>query len=221
MVVDPMRLEFVRAFLMHICDPAPEFPEGQVTSCYYDTPQLDEYFTSIDGEVEKNKVRLRWYDALPPDGQVTAFLELKSKHGAESTKQRTPVNVSASLLSAEDFEAALPRDTLVRHLLSFGYQQPSDLRPTVLVTYRRCRFIEPHTQMGLSLDSNISAWLVGEHRHLPATRHQSAVLELKGGSLDLPLRLRAVLRFGTLWTAYSKYTTSIEALAGAPGPFQP
>jgi hypothetical protein len=219
-LVNPNRFGLVRAWLAHTCRPAPDYPEGQVSSCYYDTPDLDEYFASFDGDLDKHKVRLRWYDSLPSSGEVTAFVELKSKRGAETTKRRTPLTVPASALAEEDFAAALPHDMLNRCLLGFGYRAPFDLRPTVVITYHRFRFVEPHSGMTVSLDSNIRAWLVGELPRWPPVSLKAAVLELKGRALELPLRLRALDRFGPVWTAYSKYASAIEALADAPGPFE-
>jgi len=220
-LVNPNRFGLVRAWLAHTCRSAPDYPEGQVTSCYYDTPDLDEYFASFDGDLDKHKVRLRWYDSVPSSGEVTAFVELKSKNGAETTKRRVPLTVPASVLADEDFAAALPRETLVRYLLGFGYRPPLDLRPTAVITYYRYRFVEPHSRMTLSLDSDIRAWLAGDLARWPPVRLKAAVLELKGRDLELPLRLRALGRFGPVWTAYSKYGAAIEALAEAPGPFRP
>ena len=219
--VDPRRLGLVRAWLAHTCRPAPQYPEGPVTSCYYDTPDMDEYFASFDGDLDKHKVRLRWYDSVPSSGEVTTFVELKSKNGAETTKRRAPLTVPASVLADEDFAAALPRETLVRYLLGLGYRQPLDLRPTVVVTYHRYRFLEPHSRMTVSLDSNIRAWLAGDLCRWPPISLEAAVLELKGRDIELPPRLRGLGRFGPVWTAYSKYAAAVEALADAPGPYQP
>ena len=219
-LVNPNRFGLVRAWLAHTCRPAPDYPEGQVTSCYFDTPDMDEYFASFDGDLDKHKVRLRWYDSVPSSGEVTAFLELKAKRGAETTKRRAPLTVPASVLADEDFGAALPRETLVRYLLGLSYRPPLDLRPTVVITYRRHRFVEQDSQMTLSLDSNIRAWLVGDLPRWPPVSLKAAVLELKGRDLELPSRLRGLGRFGPVWTAYSKYASAIEALAEAPGPFE-
>jgi hypothetical protein len=220
MLVDPRRLGLVRAWLAHACRPAPEYPEGQVTSCYYDTLDMEEYFASFDGDSDKNKVRLRWYDSVPSSGELTAFVELKSKDGSETTKRRAPLMVPARVLAAEDFTAALPRDDLIRYLLGFGHRAPLDLRPTVVVTYHRYRFVEQDSGMTLSLDSGISAWPASDQRARPPVALNTAVVELKGRDLELPLRLRALGRFAPVWTACSKYASAIEALANARGSFR-
>lgn len=220
-LVDPKRFGLVRAWLAHSCRPAPDYPEGQVTSCYYDTPDVDEYFASFDGDLDKHKVRLRWYDSLPTSGEVRAFVELKSKRGAETMKLRAPLMVPASLLVDADFAAALPRDALARYLFGFGYRAPHDLRPTAVITYHRYRFVEQDSRMTLSLDSDIRGWLAGDMRRWPPVRLEAAVLELKGRDLAVPRRLRALGRFGPVWSGYTKYGAVIEALAEASGPFRP
>lgn len=221
LVVDPKRLGLIRAWLAHTCRPAPDYPAGQISSCYYDTPDMDQYFASADGDLDKNKVRLRWYGAVPNSGSATAFVELKSKNGAETAKQRAPLAVPAAALADEDFAAALPRETLTRYLLAFGHRPPLDLQPTVVVTYHRYRFVSRHAPMTLSLDSGIRAWLPGRARSSLPVQLGVAVVELKGHDLALPPPLRALQRFGPAWGAFSKYASAIEALADAPGPFRP
>lgn len=219
--IDGRRLGLVRAWLAHRCVPAADYPAGLVSSCYYDTRDLDEYFASFDGDFEKNKVRLRWYGTLPADGEATAFIELKSKLGAHTTKQRIPLTLRAELLAEGRFSQAVPQHLLARHLLAFGYVAPIDLRPIAVITYHRYRFVEPQSQMRLSLDSDIRAWLACDNGSAYSMPLRTSVLELKGQRIEIPPRLRGLRRFGPIWSGYSKYANAVETLAAAPGPFQP
>ena len=82
-VLPQPRTAAAAGWLRHACRPAAEFADGIVTSCYFDTPDLEAYFGSADGEWEKTKVRVRWYDEqrVPGTGfrasTLAAFLELK------------------------------------------------------------------------------------------------------------------------------------------------
>ena len=221
LLVDPKRLGLIRAWLAHACAPAPAYPVGQVSSCYYDTPDMDEYFASADGDLYKHKVRLRWYGSVAGDGNAIAFVELKSKQGAETAKRRAPLTVPALALADEEFGVVLPRETLTRYLLGFGHRPPLDLRPTVVVTYHRYRFVDRQSQMTLSLDSSIRAWLPGAARCSRPVQLGVAVVELKGRTVALPPLLRPLARFAPVWSAFTKYGAAIEALADAPGPFRP
>ena len=55
----------------------PQYPEGVITSCYYDTPQLDAFWETADGDRQKAKLRLRWYGD-PVDPYAGVWLERRS-----------------------------------------------------------------------------------------------------------------------------------------------
>jgi hypothetical protein len=209
--VDPARLGLARAWLDHACRPAPDYPTGVVTSCYYDTPDLASYYESSDGMWGKTKVRLRWYDAVLGSEMQPAFLELKSRQGLESSKRRVAVEVDTEQLRAGDFEAVLGPAQLRSVLAEMGYATPFGLRPTALIQYERRRFVERQSGMRVSLDFAIRASGLWPGAGPEATL-EWAVLELKGTDGPLPMRLKALPRLALPWSAHSKYGTSIEEL---------
>jgi hypothetical protein len=75
-----------QAWLEHACLPDPLFPEGTVTSIYYDTAALTSYDEKRQGDFLKTKCRLRWYDS----DAVTPVTCATTSSGAE------PVTVPAS-----------------------------------------------------------------------------------------------------------------------------
>ena len=88
-VLPQPRTRSAGAWLRHACRPAPQYATGSVSSCYFDTPNLDAYYESADGSLDKAKVRLRWYDEPSPSAadaagrdagaEMPAFLELKGR----------------------------------------------------------------------------------------------------------------------------------------------
>ena len=79
-------------------------------------------------------------------------------------------------------------------------------QPMMLLRYRRDRFIEPLTQSRVSLDSEIAAVRVNP-RFLSVTDRSplaTAVLEVKGGSDELPAVLRPLLALGGRKSSFSK-----------------
>ncbi len=220
-LVDPRRRETVSAWLSHACLPAPEFPVGRVTSCYYDTRDWDSYFESIDGDFSKQKIRLRWYDALPWSGLATAFLEAKEKEGFETWKRRVQLDLDASPLRNRELSVALPNTALQLALADLGVFDAPGLLPAVLISYRRERFVEPVSGLRLALDSEIEAYQLRHGTNWPMTRLPSVVLEVKGRFTELPLKLRGLKRFAEVWSAHSKYSLAVEALAGGIGPLSP
>lgn len=107
-----------------------QYPEGVVTSCYYDTVNLDSYQESADGEFSKQKLRLRWYGE-PVDPYAGVWLELKSRAGARSLKQRvrypsTGVPNRLGLIIPE-------REELASRLRELSGFTPVPLEPTLQI----------------------------------------------------------------------------------------
>ncbi len=221
-VLPQPRTRSAGAWLRHACRPAPQYATGAVSSCYFDTPNLDAYYESADGSLDKAKVRLRWYDEPSPpaadaagpdaDAEMTAFLELKGRRGAESWKRRMPITLPRDAGGAP----VLPGPAQLTDLLArLGYAAPAPLRPVVLVRYQRARFVEPVTGARVSLDHGVSVaapWT----RRAPPLRLDEAVVELKGDGEALPRRLSALGRFAQPWSSNSKYAAAVEALDLVP-----
>lgn len=219
-VVDPSRVELVGAWLAHACRPAPDFPLGHVTSCYYDTIDWDSYFESTDGDFAKRKVRLRWYDRLPATGRATAFVEVKEKEGFETWKRRIGLQLDAALLRDGNFEQALPPPALADALAMVGVFESRDLRPAVVISYQRRRFRESFAGVQVSLDSRIEAFAARGAAGWAPVRLASGVLEVKGQAIEMPPPLRGLRRLVPVWSSHSKYALAVDALSRGLGPFR-
>ena len=214
-LIDEPKLEFIRRWLAHATVADHEFPSGTVTSIYYDNRDFDSYFASIDGDLEKRKVRLRWYDALPPTGQARAFLEVKDKDGFETWKRRVAVTIDGEAVAARRFEEALPADQMTSQLASLGVFDAGTLEPAVVISYARSRFRDHGGSATLSLDSQlmaIPARSVGPSVGRPIGTN---VLELKSREMGIPVGLTALARFAPVWTSHSKYALAIDLVAAS------
>ena len=224
-VLPQPRTRSAGAWLRHACRPAPQYATGAVSSCYFDTPNLDAYYESADGSLDKAKVRLRWYDdPLPPaadaagpdaGAEMTAFLELKGRRGAESWKRRIPITLPRAGAHGGALPVAPSPAQLTDLLARLGYAAPAALRPVVLVRYQRARFVEPVTGARVSLDHAVSVAAPWD-RGAPPLRLPEAVVELKGDGEALPCRLSALGRFAQPWSSSSKYAAAVEALDLVP-----
>jgi len=226
--IPPGRMTLALALLRRTCRADGEHPRGDVTSLYFDTIALLQHEKSLSGEYDKDKVRVRWYDA--PDGggpehglpqeRIRVWIELKSRRGFVSTKQRRAVEVGLESLSNRRMSMGIvASSTLVETLAGFGHLPGDRLLPVILVSYRRLRFIEPRTGTRASFDWGIrsSAVLPGLGRGERDLELPGAVVEVKGRSLGLPAGLRGLLDFGSAWSRYSKYSSSLEAHSSALG----
>lgn len=199
----------------------PRYSEGVITSCYYDSPELDAYQESADGEFRKRKLRLRWY-GHPIDPLAGVWLEVKSREGARSFKHRArfPTSGVASRLGI-----AIPsRDELIGWLRTLDEQPGSQLQPTIapileptaLIRYRRIRWQSTDRRIRASLDTDVHvATPRGAPIWLPI--RDGSVLELKSEG-DLPLQLAQLARLGLRRTAHSKYALAVERLYGGERP---
>ncbi len=191
----------------------PQYPLGVVTSCYYDTPQLDSYQDSADGEFAKQKLRLRWYGD-PVDPYAGVWLELKSRDGARSVKQRfrypssgTPNQMGLIIPEREELASRL-------HDLTGFAALPiaPTLQPTALIRYERIRWQAADGSVRAALDTNVrTADPRGAPIWLPI--RDGSVLELKSEG-ELPAQMAHLGRLGLRRTAHSKYALAVETLYG-------
>jgi hypothetical protein len=217
----PRNIGFAYATLREVCRADREYPECEVNSLYFDTPDLEQYDRSASGDFRKQKVRIRWYDKPgSPQESVPVFLELKSREGFASSKQRRRLLVPALHLELAHLRAGIvDRKTFVDTLAEFGHFPLHTLRPIVLICYRRYRFNEILTGVRVSFDCYIVSTVVdpglgyGE-RNLPL---EGGVIEVKGPTLELPVTLRRMKLLDADWSRFSKYGQCIESHLSQPG----
>lgn len=217
----PRNIGFAYTLLRQICRPDSQYPEGQVNSLYFDTPDLDQYTRSASGEFRKDKVRIRWYDEYNSH-QATSpvFLELKTRQGFASSKQRLRLLVPAQHLEPARLGAGVvDKTTLINTLAGFGHYVEKPLRPIIVIAYWRYRFNEMLTGVRVSLDYNIRSTMVApelgyRERELRLT---GGVIEVKGPTLELPLTLRRIRLLDTDWSRFSKYGYCLDSHLSQPG----
>jgi len=226
----PQRESLALALLRRVCRKDPEHPAGQVNSLYFDTPDLDQHERSDSGEPTKDKVRIRWYGgeydphrtcrAVDAADDVQVWLELKSRRGFTSTKQRVALAVPATALRFDALkDGIVPATTLAMTMAGFGFFSRALLRPVIVISYWRYRFVEPQTGFRISLDSRIRSSMVmpGIGHGERALELPGAVVEVKGPVFAVPGSLRQIAEIGSSWTRYSKYSSSLDGHAMVPG----
>lgn len=218
-VIPRTRLEPTLRCLAALTRRDERFPDGIVSSIYYDTPSFRLLHEKIDSHLYKTKVRLRWYED-PSLGPVdeTSFLELKSRVGLRRSKRRLSTSLMASFLSAapltdpaiQEIPSLLPNDPTV---------SPRGLAPVLVLRYRRRRYLDPLTGSRISLDTRISIGRTnprllagGAHAVLP-----QLILEIKNSTGRVPVNLHFLRALDAEATSFSKYHAGFAALAVSPG----
>lgn len=217
--VAPARIGCALALLRRTCRWDGDYPEEQINSLYFDTADLDQHERSLAGEFTKDKIRIRWYGGdhgphMHEDGPARVWLELKSRRGFSSTKQRRLLEVPGELLRYDTLSRGIvSHTTLMQTVTEFGFGNRGRLQPVITISYWRQRFVEPRTGFRVALDSHIRSSMVmpGIGRGERDLELPGAVVEVKGSTFDLPARLRQVAELGSSWTRYSKYSSSLEA----------
>ena len=114
----------------------------QVTSLYYDSPDLHAFYEKLDGVLRRRKFRLRFYNH-PTDAPEVSFFEIKHRYSNLIAKERMliPPDLSEALLRGESQLDALGsleesyNPGLVDRLLT--YHHTYILRPALFVSYYR------------------------------------------------------------------------------------
>jgi len=219
LVIPPRFAGFVVAWLHHTCVADPVYPLNLITSLYLDTPELDSYYECLNGDIYKNKVRVRWYDQPAVDRDVPVYIELKSKRGFHTVKQRRQVKVPDSALGEGKIAGIVNQVEMKTILPELGYIPRKQLRPLIVISYRRYRFREPLSGVSLTYDLEIASWMVEQSIAIwaPRLELQTTVLEIKGGTMALPSSLRGLRSIDLRWSAFSKYAKCLESHLEQPG----
>jgi hypothetical protein len=217
----PRNIGFAYALLRQFCRLDEKYPAEQVNSLYFDTDDLEQYNRSASGEYHKDKVRIRWYHTLDAyRGEVPIFVELKSRDGFTSIKQRQELPAPVQHLETASLsDGIIPMTTLTNIISGFGYHPEMPLHPVIVISYWRYRFSEILTGMRVTLDSNIRSTIVkrtlgyGE-RDL---KLEGGVIEVKGQKMELPLTLRRMKLLDLDWSRFSKYSSCLDSHLEEPG----
>jgi len=219
--VVPRNVGFAYALLRQFCRPDAEYPGEQINSLYFDTDDLEQYLRSSSGDFRKNKVRIRWYHS-PEDypDTVPVFVELKSRQGFVSYKQRKRLSVPAEQLGYTRLSAGIvSTTTLMDTIAGFGHHLEMPVRPIIMISYWRYRFTEMLTGVRVSLDCTIQSSMVNRglgygEREL---RLPGGVIEVKGPGMELPVTLRRIRLLDTDWSRFSKYSSCLDSHLAQPG----
>ncbi|MGD9676949.1 MAG: polyphosphate polymerase domain-containing protein [Vulcanibacillus sp.] len=187
----------------------------QVRSLYFDSIDDQDLFDTLNGNMEKRKIRLRYY---PPNTDVI-HLEYKCKSGSDVIKH----SIKLSKRDAErlmlgdysmllDFQESLAQQLLAQQiyarLMLGGYQ------PKVIVDYRRLAYTYPVSNTRITYDTEVSASYIihsffDENPGLvPITAPNTGVLEVKYNHFLVGILKEVLQSVDSLHSANSKYAYS-------------
>ena len=219
--IRPRNIGLAYMLLRQVCRLDSEYPEEQINSLYFDTADLEQHNRSLAGEFRKDKVRIRWYGTDDdPHNEIPVFLELKSREGLASNKQRHQLLVPSEHLKLSSLSGGIvSKSTFVDTLAGFGYFPTQPLQPIIKIAYWRYRFTEMLTGVSVALDCRIRSTMVA--REIGYGERELAlaggVIEVKGPSVELPATLKHMKIMDLDWSRFSKYSSCIDSHEGRLG----
>ena len=217
----PGEVDLTYGLLRHLCLSASEYSSEQINSLYFDTSDLEQHERSASGDYNKDKVRIRWYgEDRDMNGMWPVFIELKSRRGFSSIKQRLKLSVPAmNLTSANLNRGIVPRNLLMGGLARFSHFPHEFLHPVIKISYWRYRFSEIMTGQRISLDCHLQSTMVmpGQGNGDKELELPGGIIEIKGLVMELPETLRRMRMLYIDWTRFSKYSACIDSHCEDPG----
>jgi hypothetical protein len=190
------------------CRKDPEFPEGTVSSIYFDTKTWRCLNEKLNSDYLKTKIRIRWYADLENCIQSErAFVEAKLKTGAKREKIRRPLSLSGEQISQINLDDAMLLK-IPQLLYGEGVSRHGNVFPVFDIAYKRLRFIDPLSNARICFDFDIRT-LRSNPGMIPCFNPfilNTAVFELKGETSHLPLSLYPLISMGFRKASFSKYS---------------
>lgn len=190
-------------------------PDGYlVRSLYFDDLDCAAYRDKLNGNPERSKLRLRYYNG----DESYIVLENKEKLGrmTRKTAQEVSREVALAMVNGGRERCLEARGAVMDQFLARGGTR--SLKPRVLVDYRRTAFVHSVSNVRITLDEKVSTGLYRtdlfdrEAARLPVLDPGRAVVEVKFDHF-LPDHLDAALRdIPMVRLAVSKYVKCLGVL---------
>ncbi|MFC1682222.1 VTC domain-containing protein [Nanoarchaeota archaeon] len=188
------------------------FYKRRVNNLYLDSEEKHNYFDNVDGNVQRLKIRIRWYGNL--FGFIeNPILELKIKNGEVGRKIAFPLK---SFSLNEDFS----KESLWK--IFDKSSLPSDIKeilraciPSLLNSYQRKYFISYNKKYRITLDDDLIFFEIksqGNFFNYKREEKDIVILELKY-NLDNDLNAQNITQyFPFRLTKSSKYVSGVDLL---------
>jgi SPX domain protein involved in polyphosphate accumulation len=183
-----------------------------VNNIYFDTFGFNSYFGNLDGDTERTKIRIRWYNALFGDIHP-ATLEFKLKKGLLGKKNfysLSPFHLDQHF-SRQQIIQSLKTDNVPHAVKDLVLS----LQPALLNSYSRKYFISADKLFRITIDKDLVFYQISYNKHTflnKVKNHQAVVLELK---YDAQLENEAKIignKLPFMMTKNSKYLQGIASV---------
>ncbi|MEK7649524.1 MAG: polyphosphate polymerase domain-containing protein [Patescibacteria group bacterium] len=216
-ILHPAQVVEARDIIHRCMNPDPFAPSGSytVTSLYFDTPTLSDYYEKSSGFLDRKKVRARIYaqNLARSDGMI--WLEIKRKHNAIFRKIHTAITKASWDLMIEHRYSELLKLNTSDEIRTFLWDLIREKRtPTSFIRYQRTPYVGTHDpSFRITLDSDIETARhddLTEPLYTYPVKNVGAILEVKFSETLPPWFGHVVRNLDLTRTSFSKYAKSIE-----------
>ena len=188
------------------------FYEREITSIYYDTPNFLNYIDSENGNCDRQKIRIRFYN----DDLNNAIIEYKNKKAELGWKNQNKLSSSIYIDSKKYLNISRHNKKSLNigipELIYRGY------RPTIVVNYLRKYFLSMDNNTRITLDKKINfSAIFSNEKYLkinPGLFIEDLIIEIKYDRDNEPTKTIQKLTnsYKLIMTRYSKYCKGIRTL---------
>ena len=142
------RLSLIMEKEMNTLNPAGEY---YIRSLYYDDIYNTAYYEKLNGDFEREKYRIRYYN----DDDCFITLELKGKKGDLSYKKRDIISKEEYyLINSGEYDKIKLNDRKVLEDFINTIKR-KNIKPAIIVDYQRIAYIYPYEDVRITFDENI------------------------------------------------------------------
>lgn len=189
-----------------------------VTSLYFDSPTLGDYYDKAGGFLWRKKIRVRIYTPILTEDTPEIWLEKKAKHDMRVAKSRVLLSFEGyrTLLNGSRTAFLRQHDTNPRgQKLAYDIIR-EQMKPHLIVRYQRTPLLgQGPANFRVTFDSAIETCFSHDLCYTPAMKNVQAgvtVMEVKFSSI-LPSWFKDILRrYNLERTSFSKYANALETL---------
>ena len=148
-----------------------------INNIYCDTPGLTNYYDNVNGNLNRHKVRIRWYDKLLSQ-KINSKLEIKIKKGDLGEKLSYPIN---DFLIYKGQKISDIQKFIMKTKIGDQYNINSTA-PTLINRYKRKYFLSFNKRFRITIDNDLSFYSINKNYLSMIKKYHdktSVILELK------------------------------------------
>jgi len=130
------------------------YPDRQVQSIYFDTPEGKSLQENLAGISQRRKIRFRWYNA--PSNEVDDHLEMKVRENTMGWKHTLPFRNKTAVQGVRrgDFLAHIKANLTP----AWKVNLERGMEPVQWISYLREYFISGNGKVRVTVDRNLQSW---------------------------------------------------------------